>query len=83
MFLIFTVIVDILHILTVLVEFTLVGVAIHHLLALSVGDVSLTVLAVRHERSGLTRKTMLCVSILPFHLKLSLATGLDINHLLL
>ena len=82
MFLIFTVIVDILQILSVLVEFALVGVAVNHLLSLSVGDVSLAVLAVRHERSGLAR-IAICVSVLPFHRKFSLATGLLINNGLL
>lgn len=82
MFLIFTVIVDVLQILSVLVEFALVGVAVNHLLSLSVGDVSLAVLAVRHERSGLARNAI-CVSVLPFHRKFSLATGLLINNGLL
>ncbi len=83
MFLIFTVIVDVLQILSVLVEFTLVGVAVNHLLSLSVGHVSLAVLAVRHERSRLARNAIVCVSVLPFHRKFSLATGLLINNGLL
>ena len=83
MFLIFTVIVDVLQILSVLVEFALVGVAVNHLLSLSVGHVSLAVLAVRHERSGLARNAIIYVSVLPFHRKFSLATGLLINNGLL
>jgi len=82
MFLIFTVIVDVLQIWSVLVEFTLVGVAVNHLLSLPIGDVSLTVLAVGHERSGLARHAI-CVSVLPFHCKFSLATGLLVNNCLL
>jgi hypothetical protein len=67
---------------SILIEFASVGVAVQHLLTLSVGDVSFAVLTVRHESSGLTRKATR-VSILPFHRKLSLATGFDVNHFLL
>jgi len=64
-----------------LIILTLVGVSIHHLLPLS-GDISLTVLPVRHECGWLTR-ACLVVPVLPVHGKFSLSSSFGIDHALL
>ena len=82
MLLIFTVIIDVLQILSVLVIVALVGVAVHHLLALSVGHIPFAVFAIRLECSGSTLKT-LCISSLSVNFKLSLSTGFNVKNSLL
>ena len=83
-FLIFTVVIEVLQILlTIRIVLSVGGIAAHHLLSLAVGLVLFAVLAVGHESCCRSNHAALNVPVLHFNRSFSLTTGFSVNHFLL